>query len=36
EATEHLPPKEILKKLAVLEAEIQAGMKTLEELLATH
>jgi type I restriction enzyme S subunit len=27
EATEHLPPKEILKKLAVLEAEIQAGMK---------
>ena len=36
EATQHLPPKEILKKLAVLEAEIQAGMKTLEELLATH
>lgn len=33
EATEHLPPKEILKKLAVLEAEIQAGMKELEGLL---
>jgi hypothetical protein len=24
---EHLPPKEILAKLALLEAEIQAGMK---------
>ena len=33
EATEHLPPKEILKKLAALEAEIQAGMKELEGLL---
>jgi len=33
EATEHLPPKEILKKLAVLEAEIQAGMKELEGML---
>jgi type I restriction enzyme M protein len=33
EATEHLPPKEILKKLAALEAEIQTGMKALEEML---
>lgn len=33
ETTEHLPPKEILKKLAVLEAEIQAGMKELEGML---
>ena len=33
EATEHLPPKEILKKLAVLEAEIQAGMEALEGML---
>jgi len=32
-ATEHLPPKTILKKLAVLEAEIQAGMKELEGML---
>jgi type I restriction enzyme M protein len=30
---EHLPPKEILAKLAVLEAEIQAGMKELEGTL---
>ena len=29
----HLPPKEILAKLAVLEAEIQAGMKELEGML---
>ncbi len=32
--SEHLPPKEILAKLAVLETEIQAGMKELEEMLA--
>jgi type I restriction enzyme M protein len=32
--SEHLPPKEILTKLAVLEAEIQAGMKELEGMLA--
>jgi hypothetical protein len=32
--SEHLPPKEILAKLAVLEAEIQAGMKELEGMLA--
>jgi type I restriction enzyme M protein len=31
--SEHLPPKEILAKLAVLEAEIQAGMKVLEGML---
>lgn len=31
--TEHLPPKEILAKLALLEAEIQAGMKELEGML---
>ena len=31
--SEHLPPKEILAKLAVLEAEIQAGMKELEGML---
>lgn len=30
---EHLPPKEILAKLAVLEAEIQAGMNELEGML---
>jgi type I restriction enzyme M protein len=30
---EHLPPKVILAKLAVLEAEIQAGMKELEGML---
>jgi len=29
----HLPPKEILAKLAVLEAEIQVGMKALEGML---
>jgi len=33
EVVEHLPPKEILAKLAVLEEEIQAGMKTLEGML---
>ena len=32
--SEHLPPKEILAKLAMLEAEIQAGMKELEGMLA--
>jgi type I restriction enzyme M protein len=31
--TEHLPPKEILVKLAQLENEIRAGMMNLEELL---
>ena len=31
--SEYLPPKEILAKLAVLEAEIQAGMKELEGML---
>ena len=31
--SEHLPPKEILGKLAALEAEIQAGMKELEGML---
>ena len=31
--SEHLPPKEILAKLAALEAEIQAGMKELEGML---
>ncbi|NDP59511.1 MAG: SAM-dependent DNA methyltransferase [Oxalobacteraceae bacterium] len=31
--SEHLPPKEILARLAVLEAEIQAGMKELEGML---
>ncbi|KQQ45258.1 DNA methyltransferase [Duganella sp. Leaf126] len=31
--SEHLPPKEILAKLAVLEAEIQAGTKELEGML---
>ena len=31
--SEHLPPKEILAKLEVLETEIQAGMKELEGLL---
>ena len=30
---EHLPPKDILAKLAELEAEIQAGMKALEGML---
>ncbi|RJX32005.1 MAG: SAM-dependent DNA methyltransferase [Oxalobacter sp.] len=33
EVVEHLPPKEILAKLAKLEAEIQAGMKELERML---
>jgi type I restriction enzyme M protein len=33
EAVEHLLPKEILAKLAVLEVEIQAGMKELEGML---
>ncbi|MCY0857552.1 HsdM family class I SAM-dependent methyltransferase [Cupriavidus sp. D39] len=33
EVVEHLPPKEILAKLAVLEAEIQVGMKVLEGML---
>lgn len=32
-AVEHLPPKDILAKLAELEAEIQAGMKALEGML---
>ncbi len=31
--SEHLPPKELLAKLAVLEAEIRAGMKELEGML---
>jgi type I restriction enzyme M protein len=33
EEVEHLPPKEILAKLAKLEDEIQAGMKALEGML---
>jgi type I restriction enzyme M protein len=33
EISEHIPPKEILAKLALLEAEIQAGMKELEGML---
>jgi len=33
EAVEHLPPKEILAKLAKLEEEILAGMKALEGML---
>ena len=33
EAVEHLPPKQILAKLAKLEEEIQAGMKALEGML---
>jgi type I restriction enzyme M protein len=33
EVVEHLPPNEILAKLAELEDEIQMGMKELEELL---
>ena len=33
EAVEHLPPMEILAKLAKLEEEIQAGMKELERML---
>jgi type I restriction enzyme M protein len=31
--SEHLPPKEVLARLAVLEMEIQAGMKELEGML---
>lgn len=34
EVVEHLPPKEILTKLAKLEEEIQAGMKVLEGMLS--
>jgi type I restriction enzyme M protein len=33
ETVEYLPPKEILAKLSLLEDEIQAGMKALEEML---
>jgi type I restriction enzyme M protein len=33
EEIEHLPPKNILAKLAKLEEEIQAGMKELEGML---
>ncbi len=33
-AVDHLPPKKIMVKLAVLEAEIQTGVKVLEEMLA--
>ena len=33
DVVDHLPPKEILAKLATLEVEIQAGMKELEGLL---
>jgi type I restriction enzyme M protein len=33
EVVEHLPPKDIMAKLAELEAEIQAGMKELEGML---
>nr|WP_315475953.1 class I SAM-dependent DNA methyltransferase [uncultured Undibacterium sp.] len=32
--SKHLPPKEILVKLAVLESEIQTGMKALEGMLS--
>jgi type I restriction enzyme M protein len=32
-ATEHLPPQQILANLAKLEDEIQAGMKSLSEML---
>jgi len=35
EEVEHLPPKEILAKLAELETEIQTGFKELEEMLAS-
>jgi type I restriction enzyme M protein len=31
--SEHVPPKEILARLALLEGEIQAGMKELEGML---
>jgi type I restriction enzyme M protein len=34
DAVEHVPPKVILARLAVLEAEIQAGMKELEGMLS--
>jgi type I restriction enzyme M protein len=34
EIVEHLPPKEILAKLAKLEEEIQAGMKVLKGMLS--
>jgi type I restriction enzyme M protein len=34
EVVKHLPPKEILAKLAVLEAEIEGGMKELEGMLS--
>ncbi len=34
DAVEHRPPREILARLAALEAEIQAGMRDLEGLLA--
>ena len=34
EAVEHLPPREILARLAKLEEEIQVGMKVLEGMLA--
>ena len=33
DAVAHRPPRELLARLAELEAEIQAGMKQLEELL---
>jgi type I restriction enzyme M protein len=33
DTVEHLPPKEVLARLAALEAEIQAGMKELEGML---
>ena len=33
DAVEHASPQEILARLAVLEAEIQAGMKELEGML---
>ncbi len=33
DAVEHVPPKEILAKLAALEVEIQAGMRELEGML---
>jgi type I restriction enzyme M protein len=33
ETVEYLAPKEILAKLSLLEDEIQAGMKALEEML---
>ena len=33
DVVKHLPPKEILAKLATLETEIQGGMKALEEML---